>query len=568
MRRLQIVALFAAVLAALPLLAETRPPAGYQIDYDGNVKIRSYDGPKGPGIYYTVRYRLSNPNNVKVSEDDKIVIYEDGIEVDRFPIPTTKVKIPVEVKKEDLTTVLALDVSASMAFSDKIGEAKQAAGKFLDILGHRMDTGLILFDDTVAVNDANRFRNPSGDHARHKEQTALIRRLINQARPLNGSAYRDATVKAIDMLSFVEGRKAVVLMTDGLDVNSRVKLPEVIKRATTIGVPVYTVGIGAPGVNTVLVLDRSGSMAAPANDTDKKPKIKALHEAGMKFVQEMRPGSRVSLLPFSTEVDVPAPFTDDKQRLISTIRSLEPEGGTSLYDATMTAVETLVAARPPGNRIVVVLTDGKDESPGSRFSDRAVIERAKEAGIKLYMLGLGRKKEINEKVMTEMARQTGGQYFYVGSAAELISTFEKLSADLNDVEALKELAEKTGGKFYRANDVSELQTRFKEVAEVVLQEVVKLKESEDLYEHEFKSARNVNDGTARKITIVVKSFKKGKDGQAEVEESLSERKEGHGQVHGLVVPEQSPVLYLVLLGCVAGCLALPAGLRGLKGSAR
>ena len=165
-------------------------------------------------------------------------------------------------------------------------------------------------------------------------------------------------------------------------------------------------------------------MAAPANDTDKKPKIKALHEAGMKFVQEMRPGSKVSLLSFSTEVAVPEPFTDDKRTLISRIQSLQPEGGTSLYDATMAAVETLVAAHPPGNRIVVVLTDGKDESPGSRYSDKAVIERAKEAGIKLYMLGLGRRKEINEKVMTEMARQTGGQFFYVGSAEELVATFE------------------------------------------------------------------------------------------------------------------------------------------------
>ena len=146
---------------------------------------------------------------------------------------------------------------------------------------------------------------------------------------------------------------------------------------------------------------------------------------------------------------------------------------------------------------------------------------------------------------------------------------KRLSADLNDVEALQELAKKTGGKFYRANDVSELQTRFQEVAEVVMKEVVKLKDSDDLYEHEFKSARSVNDGTARKITIVVKSFKKGKDGQLTAEgESLSERKEGHGQVHGLVVPEQSPVLYLVLLGCVVGSLALPAGLRVLNGSGK
>jgi VWFA-related protein len=557
MRALLIVALSAALLPVLPVSAESRPPA-YKIEYDGNVVYKTHDG----HLHGTVRYRLSNPDGVKVSEDDEIVIYEDGIEVKRFPMPITKVKVPVEVKKEDVTTVLALDVSASMGFNNKIGEAKKAAGVFLDLLGQRMDTGLILFDHQVALDDLNRFRKPIGDHSKHREQTDLIRRLINQSQPLGGSAYRDATAKAIDMLAYTKGQKAVVLMTDGVDVNSRIKLAEVIKKATTIGVPVYTVGIGNPNLNAVLVLDKSGSMAAPANDFDTTPKIKALHEAGTKFVREMRPGARVALLPFSTEVAVPEPFTSNKDWLINKITSLRPEGGTSLYDATMAGVETLVAANEPGNRVVVVLTDGKDESPGSRFSDQAVIDRAKEVGIKLYMLGLGRKKEINEAVMTRMALQTGGQYFYVGSADQLVQTFQDLSAALNDIEALKELADKTGGKYYPVSDVSKLRDAFKDVAEVVMKEEWKLKDTTDLYEEEFRSARDAQDGTGRKIKIRIEN-RKDKDAAGR---NKSNEATGSGNVRGLVVPAQSPVLYLVLLGCVIGCLALPPGLRMLRRS--
>jgi VWFA-related protein len=555
MRKLPIVALCAAVFAALPAFAETVPPVGYKVEQVGEPVYEARAG----HLYGKVRYRLTNPHGVKVSEGDRIVIYEDNLEVARLPVPTEKVKIKVEVKKEDLTTVLALDVSASMSFNNKIREAKKAAGVFLDKLGHRMDTGLILFNDRVPIDDPTRFLMPSGNHANDQAQTDRVRVLINQAQPLGGSAYRDATVKAIDMLKDVPGRRAVVLMTDGVDVNSRVKLDEVIKRGRTAEVPVYTVGIGAPGLNTVLVLDHSGSMAAPANNSDKKSKIEALHEAGKKFVDEMQPGSKVTLLPFSTDVSVPEPFTDNKQYLIDRIRSLRPEGGTSLYDATMTGIETLVAANPPGNRVVVVLTDGKDESPGSRFSDEAVVERARQVGIKLYMLGLGRKKEINETVMTRMAQQTGGRYFYVDRAETLIETFAQLSADLNDMGALKRLAEETKGKYYRANDVSELQDRFQEVAEVVLKEEVRLKDTLELYESEFRSRRDVSDGTHRKIRVEVE----GAEG-----EKRSNVTETHGQVHGLVVPEQSPVLYLVLLGCVAGCLVLPQGLRILKGSAK
>ena len=108
MRALLIVALFAALAVALPVVADNKTPS-YRIDYDGNVRYRSYDGPRGPGIlrHRAVHYRLSNPGGAPISEDDMIVLYEDGVEVDRFPVPTTKVKVEVQVAKEDLTMVLA-----------------------------------------------------------------------------------------------------------------------------------------------------------------------------------------------------------------------------------------------------------------------------------------------------------------------------------------------------------------------------------------------------------------------------------------------------------------------------
>ena len=37
---------------------------------------------------------------------------------------------------------------------------------------------------------------------------------------MGGTAYLDATYKAVEMLGDVPGRKAVVLMTDGVDLNS------------------------------------------------------------------------------------------------------------------------------------------------------------------------------------------------------------------------------------------------------------------------------------------------------------------------------------------------------------
>ena len=70
------------------------------------------------------------------------------------------------------------------------------------------------------------------------------------------------------MLQDVPGRKAVVLMTDGVDMNSTQTQQQVIEMAKASHMPIYTIGIGDPGKNepvtTVLVLDHSGSMAAKA----------------------------------------------------------------------------------------------------------------------------------------------------------------------------------------------------------------------------------------------------------------------------------------------------------------
>ncbi len=74
--------------------------------------------------------------------------------------------------------------------------------------------------------------------------------------------------------------------------------------------PVYTLGIGELGkyknVTTVLVLDHSGSMKGKADANDKKSKIEALRTAASRFVELMRRDAKTTLLPFSSEVDVPA----------------------------------------------------------------------------------------------------------------------------------------------------------------------------------------------------------------------------------------------------------------------
>ncbi len=526
--------LTALLLAAPTPAADAAGAAEYRVEVDPNI-VTSHERNGKPGTFVTAHFKLTRAADGTAALDvvrDDLVVLEDGKEV-----ADAEIFLP----RAQVTTVAAMDISGSGAGGDKIVEARKAANTFFDKLDPKSDSGLILFDQPPEP--------PGRDPAQFAAHRQRLHRMIDAAQP-GGTAYLDDTAKALQMLRDVPGRKAVVLMTDGVDLNSARTQQQVIELARASQIPIYTIGIGDPGANdvkTVLVLDHSGSMAAKAEEDDRKTKIEALREAASRFVELMGPTAQTTLLPFSSDIEKPQPFSGDKGALKARIQALQPATGTLLYDATWTGVETLAAARLGGKKAVVVLTDGVDESPGSRRTDRDVIEAAKAAGVKLYMLGLGPADEINEPVMKEMAEQTGGAYFHAGNQQKLFDVFNKLSIDLHDEgideKALKALADQTGGQYYPGRDVSNLS-------------VVCEKLSEDLastYTVIYPS-RHPDDGTARKVRVMVR--RNGRD--------LSEGGEGGYAVHGVAVPQMDHRVYLVLLAGLALLLAAPSGARRLR----
>ncbi len=545
MRMLLVLALPFFLVAVVPGRAEDAETAKYDVEIVKKFLSSRLSGDQNV-FYVTVEFKLlRHADQKETSEVDKsnIVVYEYNEKVKEVEIFSPRAA---------LTTVLAMDVSGSMENPSggsglrKIDEAKKAAGIFLDNLSSNSETGLILFDHQMQVKE-----RPLRDASLYAAHRRKIRALIAAAEPKGGTAYLDAASLGVEFLKDIPGRRAVVLMTDGVDMNSRSTLGEVIKLASVNRVPIYTLGIGELGkyknVTTVLVLDRSGSMKEKADANDKRSKIEALRTAASRFVDLMRRDAQTTVQSFSSEVDVPSNFTDNKQLLIDSIKNLQPSGGTSLYDATYDGLETLAAARRTGRNAVVVLTDGRDEAPGSRVSDRLVIERAKQLGFPLYMLGLGQKEEINEAVMRRMAEQTGGKYFHAGSEQKLFEIFEKLSIDLHDdginEQELRELAKSTGGEFFWARDASELSRFFTSIAS----------ELQSTYTVSFPSLNQKNDGRDNPIDIEI--WENGR--------CVSKGGSVNLARHGVLVAEMDYQLYLVLLGCLGIFLVAPLGLRQL-----
>lgn len=523
----------------------------YHIDFDSSrdVSTQDKDNSGKSGLFVTVRFNitLDGAKVAQTGSDYKIVIEEDGHRVWEKPVPKP-------TPSDELSVVLAIDTSGSMKEFGRIAQARKAAEVFLGKLPARADCGLILFDHEM--------RPPV--IAPTLDRKILLNE-IGKVEPRGGTAYLDAVAKGIDMLkaSRKHNDRALVIMTDGIDLNSSASLERVVAEAKKNQVRVYTIGIGDPGrmdpVNSVLVLDHSGSMQAPADDADTTSKINALHAAASRFVSIMPSTGRTTLIPFNSGVTTPKPFSNNKFALTSDIQALQPVGETALFDATYAAIATLEASGTRGKRAVVAMTDGVDNSSRRRVEE--VIERAREAKIPLHMLGFGRKGELDEKAMQAMAERTGGKYYHARNEKSLLEIFENLSIQLHDdgidEATLTKLAQQTGGNYYPAKNVQDLQF----ILEKVTQSIQKKE-----YSVTFASARPVKDGTARNVTL--KLVRRGGEvvsNEAGVNyvpgEQVVEVQKARYQTHGVVVAEMNPIVYLLLLVIIGGLIAVPSMLK-------
>jgi Mg-chelatase subunit ChlD len=523
----------------------------FRIDQEP-VETYTRDEAGKPVRYVKVKFTVTRQGTTTsdVGKQYKIRIEENNhaVKIEDFPTPKAS---------EDLSVVLAMDISGSMNSRGRMVQARKAADVFLRALPARTDCGLILFDHEIRVKEP-----PTLDRS-------VLRRHIEAAMPRGGTAYLDAALQGIEMLrSSRYPEKALVLMTDGLDLNSKGTLDQVIQHAREAKVRVYTIGIGEPGklepLTTILVLDKSGSMVLPASTEDRLPKIDALKSAATRFADYMRPNALTTVLEFSDIPGVPEAFTASKDVVKLAIQNLTARGETALLDATYAAIATLEAEGREGKWAVVALTDGIDNSSRRRVDE--VIQRAQEAknrwnpkGVPLYMLGFGRPGEIDEKGMQQMADRTGGHYFHAKNQKALMDIFEQLSNDLNDdgidEASLTRLATDTGGQYYPAKDVSQLRFILERVTEKI-----QMKK----YEVTFESLFQTGDGTGRNVTLKLVRFT-GDPASTASTASFEEvgRSEGGYQVHGVVVPEMNPFVYLGLLCFLGLLLTLPSGLRRL-----
>ncbi len=175
-------------------------------------------------------------------------------------------------------------------------------------------------------------------------------------------------------------------------------------------------------VSIMLVLDESGSMRKSADG------VKA---AAQSFVKALRDQDKLAVIRFSDRPVLAHDLTLFRSDALKAIDEYTANGGTALYDAIHDALGRL--KRVEGRRVVVALTDGRDENnagtgPGSLLSFEELMAGIKDVDALVYAIGLG--GNVDRARLEQIASTTGGDAYFPDSVEALAADYARIVENL------------------------------------------------------------------------------------------------------------------------------------------
>jgi len=177
----------------------------------------------------------------------------------------------------------------------------------------------------------------------------------------------------------------------------------------------------AQHADMVIVLDRSGSM--------KGSKIRNAKHAVLNLLSDLSEKDRFALVTYSDGVETHSdlvPVTGlNRKHLISLVNRIRAGGGTNLGAGLQTGINTLVRAKKIGNiGKVILISDGlanQGITDSSSLGNMASIAVDKEFSVATVGVGT----EFNEQLMTYIADQGAGTYYYLKNPKVFAQVFQK-----------------------------------------------------------------------------------------------------------------------------------------------
>jgi len=240
-----------------------------------------------------------------------------------------------------------------------------------------------------------------------------------------------------------------------------------------MGRPFAVITLPSQRETVILAMDVSGSMRA----TDVKPNRLAASQAAAKaFVAEQPPTTRIGVVSFAASASLVQSPTRNREDIIASIDRFQLQRGTAIGSGIIVSLATLFPdagidvskliygrdarrrflrdpAReaekkdfkpvPPGSYgsgAIILLTDGqRTTGPDSLEAARMAADR----GVRVFTVGFGTKSgetigfegwsmrvRLDEETLKNIANLTHGEYFYAGTAKDLVKVYKTLNSRL------------------------------------------------------------------------------------------------------------------------------------------
>ena len=197
------------------------------------------------------------------------------------------------------------------------------------------------------------------------------------------------------------------------------------------------------GRDLMLAVDLSGSMKEQDFEINNQrvDRLTATKKIAGEFIQR-RSGDRLGLILFGSQAYLQTPLTFDRATVLTLLyeSALGLAGqNTAIGDAIGLAVKRL-RKQSTDSRVLILLTDGANTA--GEVSPLKAAELAAQEGLKIYTIGIGAdemvvrsffgtrrvnpSRDLDEKTLTAIAEQTGGQYFRARNTQELGKIYQIL----------------------------------------------------------------------------------------------------------------------------------------------
>jgi Ca-activated chloride channel family protein len=183
-------------------------------------------------------------------------------------------------------------------------------------------------------------------------------------------------------------------------------------------------------VSMGLIIDNSGSMR------DKRARVEA---AAVTLAKDSNKEDEVFVVNFNDEAFLDNPhgkdFTSDIKEIEEALTRIDSRGGTAMRDAIRMSIDHLKEKAHRDKKVLVVVTDGNDNSSGISLEN--LVKASQQSEVLIYAVGLLSEEERREakraeRALNDLATATGGETFFPKDVSDVERIAHTVARDIRN----------------------------------------------------------------------------------------------------------------------------------------